>query len=95
MAVASELLAEKAVAGFTPNVWRLDDLIGRNLMLVTALNPVIGYDRAAEIAKKAYAECRPVREVAAELTDLSPGELDRILDPRKLTRGGMFKPKKS
>ncbi|MGD2080546.1 MAG: class II fumarate hydratase [Nitrospirota bacterium] len=95
MAGASELLAEKAVAGFTPNVWRLDDLIGRNLMLVTALNPVIGYDRAAEIAKKAYAECRPVREVAAELTDLSPGELDRILDPRKLTRGGMFKPRKS
>lgn len=95
IASASELLAKKAIAGFTPNAWRIDDLLGRNLMLVTALNPVIGYDKAAEIAKKAYAERRPVKEVAAELTDLTPEELNKLLDPRKLTKGGIFKPKKS
>ena len=56
-------------------------------MLVTALNPVIGYDRAAAIAKKAYAEARPVREVAGEMTDLDDARLARLLDPATLTRG--------
>jgi len=60
-------------------------LVDRNPILVTALNPVIGYDKAAQIAKKAYAECRPVKDVAAEMTDLSKDELDRLLDPRKMT----------
>jgi len=91
MASASKLLAEKAIAGFVPNTRRIDELLGRNLMLVTALNPVIGYDKAAEIAKKAHAECRPVKEVAAELTGLSRAELDRLLDPKRLTRGGIIK----
>jgi fumarate hydratase class II len=59
--------------------------------LVTALNPIIGYDRAAQIAKRAYAEGRRVKEVAAEMTDLSPEELDRLLDPRLLTEGGIGK----
>jgi fumarate hydratase class II len=82
---ASRLLADKAIAGFTVNRERMEGLVGQNPILVTALNPVIGYDRAAQIAKKAYAERRAVKDVAAEMTDLSTEELDRLLDPRKMT----------
>jgi len=63
----------------------MEGLVGQNPILVTALNPVIGYDRAAQIAKKAYVERRAVKDVAAEMTDLSTEELDRLLDPRKMT----------
>jgi fumarate hydratase class II len=62
--------------------------LSRNPMLVTALNPVIGYDKAAAIAKRAYAEGRSVLEVAAEMTDLDEQRLTRLLDPAGLTRGG-------
>jgi fumarate hydratase class II len=54
-------------------------------MLATALAPEIGYDRAAELSKKAYKEGRTIREVAREETDLSEEELDRLLDARKMT----------
>ncbi len=84
---AARLLADKAVAGFIVNRTRITDLVGQNPILVTALNPVIGYDKAAEIAKKAYAEGRSVKEIAAEMTNLSRAELDRLLDPKKLTGG--------
>jgi len=94
LASASSLLAEKVIDGFTVNDWHTDSLLKRNLMLVTSLNPVVGYEKAAEIAKKAYAECRPVQEVAAELTDMTPKELEKILDPKRLTRGGIINPKK-
>ena len=86
---ASRLLADKAIAGFTVNRERIAGLVEQNPMLVTALNPVIGYDKAAEIAKKAYAEGRSLKDVAAEMTDLSKEELDRLLDPKKMTEGGM------
>jgi fumarate hydratase class II len=85
---ACRLFADKAVAGFTVNQDRIASPLDRNPILVTALNSVIGYDKAAEIAKKAYKEGRPVRDVAAEMTTLSKEELDRLLDPRKLTEGG-------
>ena len=88
LANASRLFADKAVAGFTVNRDRIAGPLERNPILVTALNPVIGYDKAAEIAKKAYQKGRPVKEVAAELTDLSKEELDRLLDPAKMTEGG-------
>ncbi len=89
LANASALLADKAIAGFTVNTDRLAEAVNRNPILVTALNPVIGYEKGAAIAKKAYAEKRPVREIAAELTDLTDEELDRLLDPVELTRGGI------
>jgi fumarate hydratase class II len=89
LANASALLADKAIAGFTVNTEQLAEAVNRNPILVTALNPVIGYEKGAAIAKKAYAEKRPVREVAAELTDLTDEELDRLLDPAELTRGGI------
>jgi fumarate hydratase class II len=88
MGTAVRTFSEKAVAGFTVNGERIARWVERNPILVTALNPVIGYDRAAEIAKRAYAEGRPVKDVAREMTDLSDEELDRLLDPRRLTGGG-------
>ncbi len=89
LANASRLFADKAVAGFTVNRGRVSGLVDKNPILVTALNPVIGYDQAAAIAKKAYAEGRSLKDVAAEMTDLSKEELDRLLDPAKLTEGGV------
>jgi fumarate hydratase, class II len=85
----SRLLADHAIAGFTVNQARLDEALERNPILVTALNPVIGYEKGAAIAKKAYAERRPLREVAEEMTDLSKDELEQLLDPADLTRGGI------
>jgi fumarate hydratase class II len=89
LANASRLLADHAIAGFVVNRERIAGLVDRNPILVTALNPVIGYDKAAQIAKKAYAEGRSLKEIAAEMTDLSREELDRLLDPRKMTEGGI------
>ena len=88
---AAWLLADKTIAGFTVNRKRIAGLVDKNPILVTALNPVIGYDKAAQIAKKAYAEERSLKDVAAEMTDLSKEELDRLLDPKKMTEGGIAK----
>ncbi len=85
LANASRLLADNAIAGFTVNRERIAAFVDQNPILVTALNPVIGYDKAAQIAKKAYAEGRPIKDVAAEMTDLPKEELDKLLDPRKMT----------
>ncbi len=82
-------LATHAIAGFTVNEERIQAALARNPVLVTALNSVIGYALGARIAKQAYAENRPLKDVALELTDLSAEELDRLLDPTALTRGGM------
>jgi len=88
---ASRLLADNAVAGFTVNRERIASLVDKNPILVTALNPVIGYDKAAQIAKKAYAEGRSLKDVAAEMTGLSREELNRLLDPKPMTEGGIAK----
>ena len=89
LSAASRMLADKAIAGLTVNRERLAELLERNPVLVTALNPVIGYDKAAAIAKRAYAEGRPILEVAVEETDLSENQLKAILNPVTLTRGGI------
>ena len=65
-------LADAAIAGFTVNETRLADALDRNPILVTALNPVIGYEKGAAIAKKAYAEGRPVLEVASSTRTCPP-----------------------
>ena len=88
LAGAARTLARSSIAGFAVNARQLALALERNPMLVTALNPVIGYDRAAAIAKKAYAEGRPILEVAAEMTDLGTERLAKLLDPAVLTRGG-------
>jgi fumarate hydratase, class II len=89
LAIGSRNLADHALAGLTVNHARLEDELARNPILVTALNPVIGYEKGAAIAKKAYAEGRPILDVAAEMTDLSVDELRRLLDPKTLTDGGI------
>jgi fumarate hydratase class II len=89
LANASTCLADKAIAGFTVNQDKINDGLHRNPILVTALNLVIGYELGAAIAKKSYAEGRPVKDVAKEMTDLTEEELDRLLDPAALTEGGI------
>jgi fumarate hydratase class II len=89
LANASTCLADKAIRGFTVNEDNINRALGRNPILVTALNPVIGYELGAAVAKKAYAEGRPVKEVAREMTELTDEELDRLLDPAELTKGGI------
>ena len=89
LANACTCLADSAIAGLTVNEAKLERALGRNPILVTALNPVIGYEKGAAVAKKAYAEGRPVKDVAREMTDLSDEELDRLLDPAALTEGGI------
>lgn len=88
LANAARSLADSALAGFTVNEQRIGEALNRNPILVTALNPVIGYEAGAKIAKEAYASGRPVKEVAAEHTQLSDEELSKYLDPRELTKAG-------
>jgi len=82
-------LSKKAIKTFKVNHKNLDLSLSKNPILVTALNPVIGYDKAALIAKKAYKENRPIIEVAAEETDLTKAKLKKLLDPSKLAKGGI------
>jgi fumarate hydratase class II len=89
LATASVCLADKAIAGFTVNTDNINCALDRNPILVTALNPVIGYEKGAAVAKKAYKEGRPLKDVAREMTDLTDEELDRLLDPASLTEGGI------
>lgn len=90
LASAGNLLADKAVAGFTVRTDNIQSALERNPILVTALNPVIGYELGAKTAKQAYKEGRPIKEVALETTGLSAQQLDRLLDPLRLTRGGII-----
>ncbi|MCL4409142.1 MAG: class II fumarate hydratase [Gammaproteobacteria bacterium] len=88
---SANTLADQCINDFQVNQEQLNAALERNPILVTALNPVIGYNQAAAIAKAAYASNRPILEVAVEMTDLSEGDLERLLDPLKLTEGGLSK----
>jgi len=83
------VLADKAIAGFTVREDNIQSALERNPILVTALNPVIGYESGAAIAKKAYKKGKSVKEVALKTTELSAKELGRLLDPLGLTKGGI------
>jgi len=89
LANSSRLLADSAISGFVVNLDTIKDSLERNPILVTALNPVIGYELGAVTAKRAYKEGRSIRDVARETTGLSDAELERLLDPLALTRGGI------
>jgi len=82
-------LADKAIADFTVREDNLQDVLARNPILVTALNPIIGYAKAAEIAKSAYKQGRAIIDVAEEMTDIPRIELEKILEPRHLAAGGV------
>ncbi|OQK16548.1 class II fumarate hydratase [Methyloprofundus sedimenti] len=86
---ASIALADKAIADFTVREANLQDALARNPILVTALNPIIGYAKAAEIAKSAYKQGRAIIDVAEEMTDISRVELEKILEPKHLAAGGV------
>ena len=85
----SILLADKAITTFSVNEANIKAALARNPILVTALNPIIGYEKAALIAKKAYAEGRAVLDVAEQETDIPRSKLEQLLDPAKLTQGGI------
>jgi fumarate hydratase class II len=89
LGTVARLMADKAIASFTVRHDQLDSALGRNPILVTALNSVIGYEKGAAAAKQAYREGRPIIDVAMEVTELSREELEKLLDPLKLTRGGL------
>ena len=89
LASASRVLADDAIKGFSVNDARLKEALDKNPILVTALNAVIGYEKGAAIAKRAYKEQRPILEVAKEMTDLSEARLKELLDPAGLTKGGI------
>jgi fumarate hydratase class II len=86
---AAGVLAHECLRGAEPNLPGLNEALARNPILATALNPVIGYERAAAIAKRAYAEDRAVFDVALEMSGLKEDELRRLLDPASLTKGGL------
>ena len=83
------VLADKTIKPFKVNKKSLENALNRNPILVTALNPIIGYAKAAFIAKKAYSEGKPIIEVAVEETNLTEAKLKKLLDPYKLTKGGI------
>jgi len=89
LSTVSTLLADTAISGFTVREDNLRSALERNPILVTALNPVIGYELGAATAKAAYKQGRPIKEVALDMTDLSVEELDRLLNPLDLTKGGI------
>ena len=89
LANVTRLLADKAIAGFTVNTARVNQALAMNPILVTALNPLIGYEQGAATAKQSYKQQRPILDVALETTGLSKEELKKLLDPLTLTKGGI------
>jgi fumarate hydratase class II len=89
LANAMALLADTAIAGFKVRQARLGEALARNPILVTALNPIIGYEAAAAIAKRAYAEGRSVLDVAREMSGLPEDQLKKLMDPALLAKGGI------
>lgn len=86
LANAATSLADKAIAGFTVNEQRIHDALLKNPILVTALNPLIGYDAAAAIAKTAYASGRRIIDVAAEMTDIPKEQLEELMNPAQMAQ---------
>jgi fumarate hydratase class II len=89
LSTTAVVFAEKCIDGIEADTERITHNVERNTALATALNPWIGYEAAAAIAKEAYASGRTVLQVAKERTDLTEAQLRRILDSRKLTKPGI------
>jgi len=88
LASGAAVLKEKTVDGIVANTERAAWLLDQNAIIATALVPYIGYDKAGEVTKKAFAEGRGVREIALEMEVLPEDELVRALDVRPMTEGG-------
>jgi len=91
LANASKNLADRSVSKILVREDHVKSMLDKNPILVTTLNPLIGYDLASKIAKKAFNENRSLKEVALEMCDLSEEELDKALNPSKMTKGGFIK----
>jgi fumarate hydratase, class II len=89
LAAVSRAFCDKALAGIVANEETCRAYVEISPSMATALNPLIGYDRAAEIAKRSFKERRPVRELAAEMTKLDAKDLEHALDPRRQTEPGL------
>ncbi len=89
LAASCTNFARQCIDGLQANADRAEELAELNLSTVTALVPAIGYDRSSELAKRALAENRPLREVVKESGLLPDAEVDRILDVRRMTGGGV------
>jgi fumarate hydratase class II len=85
---ACENFAKRSIDGLIVNEKNIEQKVSKNPILVTALNPIIGYDLAAKIAKTAYAEDRALLDVAKEMCDVPEAELKKALDPKAMTQGG-------
>lgn len=90
LASASKVFAEKCVDGLTANEERCRELVERNVIIVTALNPHIGYDNGAKVAKEALATGKSVRQVVLEMGLMSEDDLDRALNLKRMTEGGIL-----
>lgn len=89
LATSAKNFAEKCVDGITPNVERLGELAEASIAICTALAPIIGYDSAAALAKKAFKTGKPLREVAREDAGLPEEELSKVLDLLRMTKPGL------
>jgi fumarate hydratase class II len=90
LAAAAEVFRQKCVEGITANSERCRELVERNVIIVTALNPHIGYDNGAKVAKEALATGRSVREVVLDRGLMTEEELDAALDLKRMTEGGVL-----
>jgi fumarate hydratase class II len=90
LANAAATFSERFVAKLEADEAHCAAQVEQSMALATALNPQIGYDNAAEVAKTAMKEGRTIREVAIEKGYLSEAEADDVLDPRKMTRRGIL-----
>ncbi|MGE0109739.1 MAG: class II fumarate hydratase [Bdellovibrionales bacterium] len=86
LADVARSFTDNCIVGIQANRDRLAELVGKSLMLVTALNPHVGYDNAAKIAKTAYAQKKTLKQVAAELGILSEEDYDRLIKPEEMVR---------
>ncbi|MBK5266608.1 MAG: class II fumarate hydratase [Acidimicrobiia bacterium] len=90
LATAAATLRSRCIDGIEANADRARELVEKNIIVVTSLNPHIGYDKGAEIAKEAFASGRNVREVALEKGVMTAEELDLALDLKGMTEGGII-----
>ncbi len=86
---ATETFVDNCITGITANEERCRELVENSVGIVTTLAPVIGYQRAADIAKKALKQKRPVREIILEEKIMEEEELSRVLDPVSMTEPGI------
>jgi fumarate hydratase, class II len=86
LAKAARVFADRCIAGLSANARRCEELVEQSLAMCTGLAPLIGYDKAAEIAKESFATGKTVRQVATEKKLLAEAELNKALDPRRMTQ---------